>query len=84
MSRFKIGDRVRLWKPGHAEHGCSGVVSEVMTIEEYGGWAYRGPHAYRCQDGWLWPDGCSFFRSPLPDAMVVSEDDFFCSETTRR
>ena len=95
MSRFKAGDKVRLWKPRHAEHGCYGVVTEVIPIEQYyEGQPYnfhRGPHAYRCVNGWkwdqpMWKDGKTTIEDWgavsgfLPDAMVVSEEDFQKSE----
>lgn len=67
MSRLKIGDNVRVWKLGHAEHGQKGIIDRIITIEEYGGPEYRGPHAYYPKNGW------GFFGGPLPDAMVVSE-----------
>jgi len=76
-ARFKPGDQVRLWKPGHAEHGLKGIVDRVMSIEAYGGPEARGPHAYRpTEKGWYegsddhWT---SWTSGPLPDAMVVSE-----------
>lgn len=67
MCRLKIGDNARVWKPGHAEHGLKGVINRVITIEEYGGPEYRGPHAYYSKIGW----GC--FGGSLPDAMVITE-----------
>lgn len=83
MSRHKVGDKVRCWKPGHTEHGDHGVVAEVIPIEKYyEGQPYlyhRGPHAYRCADGFKWrmfPDSGGATRGFLPDAMVVSEEEF--------
>ena len=75
MARFWVGDHVRVWKPGYAEHGLSGVVGEVMTIEEYGGPEYRGPHAYHSMAGWHDETDC-WFHGRLPDAMVVSEEGY--------
>jgi hypothetical protein len=66
--RFSVGDAVRCWKPGHAEHGAKAIVGRVLTIEEYGGPASRGPHAY---SGWGGRWG-----GALPDAMVVSEAEY--------
>lgn len=71
-SRFNVGDLVQCYKPGHAENGCTGTVTEVLTIEAYGGPAHRGPHAYRC-DLWNRGDGFSF-GGALPDAMVESAE----------
>ena len=68
MARFKTGDEVRVWKPGHAEHGGKGIIDQVFTIEEYGGPKYRGPNAYSSEIGW------GFFGGRLPDAMVASEE----------
>lgn len=76
-SRHKVGDRVRLWKPGHAEHGLTASVGRVIPIEEYHPECpHRGPHAYwPSKDGWR--DGeTGWFRTPLPDAMVVNEDEY--------
>lgn len=71
-SRFKVGDRVQIYKPGQAEHGMQATVFRVITIEEYGGPAYRGPHAY-FPDKNGWDDARGFqFGGALPDAMVVS------------
>ena len=73
-SRFKVGDKVKVYKPGHAEHGCKAVVRKVITIREYGGLSYRGPHAYYPVDGWRREDGFSF-GGALPDAMVVRDKE---------
>lgn len=35
MARHQVGDIVRVWNPGHAEHGLQGVVYEVKSIEQY-------------------------------------------------
>lgn len=75
MSRFKVGDRVKIYKPGHAEHGARGVVADIITIQEYGGYAYRGPHAYACRAGWAWPDGYGVIGGYLPDAMVTADEE---------
>lgn len=66
----RIGDKVRVWKPGHAEHGMRGIISRIITIEKYGGPKHRGPHAYYSKNGW------EFFGGPLPDAMIVSEREW--------
>lgn len=82
MSRFKPGDKVRLWKPGHVEHGDYGVVAEVIPIEKYHEGQplhHRGPHAYRCVDGFKWcvsPHSNGATHGFLPEEMVVSEEDF--------
>lgn len=81
MARFKPGDLVRVWKPGRAEHGCSGCVAKVVSVREYGGSDYpldRGPHAYyptaQC---WKWPqEGWGALNGGMPDAMLVSEEEF--------
>ena len=74
--RHAPGDAVRLWKPRHTEHGMKATVAEVMPISEYGGPEHRGPHAYRpTKAGWRHSDGFGF-GGPLPDAMVISEDDY--------
>lgn len=73
---FKIGDKVRLWKPGHAEHGLMGTINKIITIEEYGGPAYRGPNAYHVEGGWKDGKGDCWFAGFLPDAMVASEDSY--------
>lgn len=71
VPRFSVGDRVKIYKPGHSEDGMMAIVGRVITIEEYGGPKYRGPHAYYPLDGWQSPDAalCGF-GGPLPDAMV--------------
>lgn len=73
MARFKPGDKVAIYKPGRAENGASATVKSVMTIEEYGGPTYRGPHAYQPVEGWTRGDGVSW-SGPLPDAMVTCDD----------
>uniref|UniRef100_A0A6M3IKK3 Uncharacterized protein n=1 Tax=viral metagenome TaxID=1070528 RepID=A0A6M3IKK3_9ZZZZ len=74
--RHKIGDAVRIWKPGHAEHGLKGTVGKIITIQEYGGSEYRGPHAYYPQDGWLDTKDKQWFGGLLPEAMVCSEEKY--------
>jgi hypothetical protein len=70
--RFAVGDPVRLWKPGHAEHGAYGL---VQGIKEYDGPPDRGPWTYMVD--WTWRDGKGpVFRASLPDAMVIHEDEF--------
>lgn len=76
MSNFKINDHVRCWKPGHVEHGLKGTVDKVITIEEYGGPAYRGPNAYSVKEGWKDGTDRQWFGGFLPDAMVTSEDSY--------
>lgn len=83
MSRHQVGDTVRIWKPGHAEHGMQAVVGKVITIEEYYGEDFtpdiperRGTHAYKPVDGWRDEHGDWFCGGPLPDAMVTSEENF--------
>lgn len=69
--RFAVGDRVKIYKPRHSEHGMTAIVGRVITIDEYGGPAYRGPHAYYPVDGWKsCDDELCGFGGPLPDAMV--------------
>jgi hypothetical protein len=77
MARHNVGDKVRLWKPGHAELGANATVLSVDTIQEYYGGPEvlgpfelsRGPNAYRLNvPGWC--------RMSLPDAMVVSEAEY--------
>ena len=83
MSRHTRGDPVRIWKPGHAEHGLQAIVGTVMTIEAYYGDdftpdipAWRGLHAYTPANGWRDEHGEWFCGGPLPDALVVSEAAF--------
>jgi hypothetical protein len=86
MSRHKIGDKVRVWKPRRVEHGCVGIVSEIIPIEKYHEGQpemyYRGPHAYKCAEGFIFEhrEGYGAIRGFLPDAMVVSEEEFHKSE----
>lgn len=80
MPRFVHDDRVRIWKPGHAEHGASGAVERV---ERYDGPKDRGPWAYRVR--WAWANGTgSGFTASLPDCMVVSESNFGLYEAERK
>ncbi len=70
-SRFKVGDKIKIYKPYHHEHDMFAIVSKVETIQEYGGPEYRGPHAYYPdKDGWSNGKGFTF-GGPLPDAMVT-------------
>ena len=70
-SRFHVGDKVAIYKPGHSEHGMMATVAKVIPINEYGGPQYRGPYAYYPADGWRGTDGFSL-GGPLPDAMVTT------------
>lgn len=74
-----VGDAVRLWKPGYAEHGAKAVVTRVLTIEEYGGPRYRGPWAYEAAKGFRSLNSDISFGKQLPDAMVVSEAYYLAS-----
>ena len=83
-SRFKIGETVRIWKPGHAEHGLIATIAEVMPIQTYGGTEYRGPHAYRANGkGWHTTEGEYWFGGPLPDAMVCDEANYQSAKAER-
>lgn len=84
MSRFQVGDAIRLWKPHRFEHGLKAVVGEVITIEAYYGdptplepWhRMRGPHAYKPVEPWRDEGGVWFYGGFLPDAMVASEAQY--------
>lgn len=71
--RFGIGTRVRLWKPGHAEHGAYGA---VISVAPYDGPTpdVRGPWMYMVY--WTWSDGVGGFAASLPDCMVCSEQRY--------
>lgn len=70
----KIGDLVRVWRPGTPEHGLWCNVFHILTIAEFGGDARFGPHAYAPgSDGWHHVDYVGFFNVPLPDREVRSE-----------
>ncbi|MCP4109213.1 MAG: hypothetical protein GY749_27425 [Desulfobacteraceae bacterium] len=68
-----IGDKVYIWKPGHAEHGLTGIISEVV---QYDGPVRRGPNAYKSISGWTDNDGYAWCGGSFPDAMLCSEEEW--------
>lgn len=77
-SEFCIGDGVRIWKPGYAEHGCYGVVTEIRPWD---GWP--GMDSYTVCADWSWPDGSPGFRGCVGARMVMFAHDWGKHEARR-
>lgn len=67
---FKVGDKVRIWKPGYAEHGAFGIATEVIPREARS--VYPPGQDIEC-DRWTWSDGEGGFRAMCGDYMVCHE-----------
>jgi hypothetical protein len=80
---FKPGDRVRVWKPGHAEHGAYGVVSEVEPRAPGDPPGKPSGDDVRCE-AWYWQDGHAGWAGTLGDYMLCHEEDWQREERRKK
>lgn len=87
LPRYRLGQTLRVWKPGYAEHGARGVVSR---IEPYDGPPGLARWQYRAREGWKWfapadaENGVPGFAGSLGEYLVLENIEWWAAEERRR